>query len=145
MGASVGADAYFYRNTGTYGSPTWNPVDAVRDLTSNDERGAADATSRGSGQYRAEVPTKKTLSIDGSLVWDNADADCVAFRDAYDNNTEIDVLVLDGPIGTSGSTGVRAVCYVFSFTKNEPLDDVQTADFSIRPSDSSNRPSRYTV
>lgn len=144
-GASLGLTAKLYRNTGSYASPVWNEVTNVRDLASNLTKGRADVSVRGS-TWKLEKATLKEASIEFEMIHDPADADYQAFRDAYMNDTPIEVLVLSGDIGTSGNEGLRAICDVFDFARNEPLTDVLKVSVTLAPTyDTTNYPSWYTV
>jgi len=139
--ALIGLNAKLYRNTGTYGSPTWDEVTPVRDLSLNLETGEADGSSRGGGGWRQVLAGLKDGSVEFELVWESGDADFEAFRDAWLNQTLIDCWVLDGGSATSGSQGLRAEFSVTNFSRNEPLEEVLTAQVSMRPGVSSNAPS----
>ncbi|MFN5393878.1 MAG: phage tail tube protein, partial [Planctomycetota bacterium] len=111
MPAKLGLDAKLYRNTGTYAAPTWDLIGNVRDLTLNLETGEADVSTRSNNGWRATVSTLKDASLEFEMVWDTADSDFGAIRDAFLNNTTVEIAVLDGLItgtGSSGSQGLRA-------------------------------------
>lgn len=145
MAVVLGLAAKLYRNTNTYASPSWAEVENIRDATITLTHGEADATTRNNNGYVASVPTLKTLEISFEMVWDTGDADFVAFRDAWINKTPIEVLALDGAVGTAGSNGPRATCYVFDITRGEPLADVVKATVRLKPGYATNAPSWYTA
>lgn len=145
MSIKLGMDAKLYRNTGTFASPTWNIIPNVKDLTLNLETGEADVTTRGNNGWRATVATLKDASIEFEMVWDTEDDDFTALRNAFLNNTAIELAVLDGLVATSGSQGLRATCMVTSFTRNEPLEEAITVNVTVKPTYSANAPSWMTV
>ena len=145
MGVKLGMDAKLYRNTGSYGSPTWNEMPNVKDVTLNLEAGEADVTTRGNNGWRATVATLKDASVEFEMVWDSADADFVAIRDAFLNKTAIELAVMDGDIETAGNQGLRASCMVTNFTRNEPLEEAITVAVTVKPTYATNAPSWYTV
>jgi hypothetical protein len=111
MPAKLGLDAKLYRNTGVFATPVWDLVGNVRDLTLSLEAGEADVSTRSNNGWRATVGTLKDASLEFEMVWDTADADFTAIRDAFFNNTNIEFAVMDGLItgaGSSGSQGLRA-------------------------------------
>jgi TP901-1 family phage major tail protein len=140
MSVRLGLDAKLYRNTATYATPTWDEITNVRDVTLNLEAGEADVSTRGTGGWRATVATLKDASIEFEMVWDSADADFAAIRDAFLNRTAIDMAVMDGDITATGSQGLRAECAVTNFSRNEPLEEAVTVSVTIKPTFSVNPP-----
>ena len=115
MPAKLGLDAKLYRNTGTYAAPTWDLIGNVRDLTLNLETGEADVSTRSNNGWRATVSTLKDASLEFEMVWDTADSDFGAIRDAFLNNTTVEIAVMDGLI-TGAVTrheipGLPALCF----------------------------------
>jgi len=145
MALVLGLNAKLYRNTGTYGSPTWDLVGNVKDLTLNLESAEADVTTRANNGWRATVPTLNDASIEFEMVWDTGDADFTAIKDAYINKTTIEFLVLDGLVATTGSQGLRATCSIASFTRNEELEEALSVSVSAKPTYAANAPSWHTV
>lgn len=145
MPAKLGLDAKLYRNTGTYATPTWNEIPNVRDLTLSLEAGEADVTTRGNNGWRASVATLKDGSIEFEMVWDTADDDFAAIRDAFLNNTSIELAVMDGPITQSGSQGLRATCMITGFSRNEALEEAITVSVTAKPTYAANPPTWMTV
>jgi hypothetical protein len=145
MAVKLGLDAKLYRNTGTYTTPTWNEVKNVKDVTLNLEAGEADVTTRGNAGWRATVATLKDASIEFEMVWDSADDDFAAIRDAFLNRTPIELAVMDGDITTTGSQGLRASCIVTNFSRNEALEEAITVSVTVKPTYADNAPSWMTV
>ena len=145
MAARLGLDAKLYRNTGTFPAPAWNEVGNVKDVTLTLEAGEADVTTRGNNGWRATVATLKDAGIEFEMVWDSADPDFSAFRDAFLNRGAVEVAVMDGPIATSGSQGLRATCMVTKFTRTEPLEEAITVAVTIKPTFSANPPIWHVV
>lgn len=132
MAVVRGKDFKLYRNTDTPydNDPTWAEVTNVRDLTRNREKALADASTRASS-YRQQVPTLKDLSLDFQMVYDPDDTHLIAFEDAYEADELIELLILDGPISTVGSKGIRFMGEVSNFTTNEALEDVGLVDVTL--------------
>ena len=148
MAIRLGLNAKLYRNTGTYASPTWNEIGNVKDVTLNLESAEADVTVRANNGWRATVPTLKDASVEFEMVWDTADEDFQAIRDAYLNNTTLEVLALDGPVSGAGSTGnqgLRAVCNVTGFSRSEPLEEALSVSVTVKPAYSANPPTWFVV
>ncbi len=147
MAVVRGKDFKLYRNSDDPydNSPTWTLVDNVRDLTRNLEKALADASIRGS-TFRQQVGTLKDLSLDFQMVYDPSDTDLVAYENAFYDDSNIETLILDGPIGTAGSKGIRFMAQITKFTVNEALEDVGLVDVTVTVGyDSSNLPRRVEV
>lgn len=138
--SQIGADCKLYRNTGTYGTPVWNDVPLVKDLTQTLEKGDADVSNRGSGGWRVRIGTLKDGKLQFNLIWEPGDVDFEAIRDAYLNNTLIDLAAMDGDIGTEGVQGLRSEMSILSFTRTETLDGAVMADVSAAPGSVTNAP-----
>ncbi len=145
MAKKLGLDAKLYRNTGTYGSPTWTEYKNVRDLGLNLTKAEADATTRGYGGWEALVSTLKKGALSFESVYDTADTGFVALMDSFLNNTSIEFAIADGNIITTGTKYIRATMEVFEFNKTENLADVQRVALGIKPTYADNAPSLVTV
>jgi hypothetical protein len=55
-------------------------------------------------------------------VWDTSDADFAAVRDAWLNNAEIALAVMDGDIDTMAQ-GLAGNFVITNFSRTEPLED----------------------
>ena len=140
MSTRLGMDAKLYRNTGSFATPVWTEVTNVKDLTLNLEKGEADVTTRANGGWRATVGTLKDASIDFQMVWDTADGGFAAIQAAFFGNTPIEFAVMDGDITAPDSEGLRATFDIFSFTRNEALEEAIMVDVSIKPTYADNAP-----
>jgi len=132
MGQKQGWEHKLYRNTGTFGSPTWDLVPNCRDLTMPSPASANDASIRGS-RVKMYGAGQIDLSFQWQMVADAADTDYTVLRTAHFAQTAIDLMDLDGPIATSGSLGIRAICQIFTFDQNEPLDGTVLTDVEAKP------------
>lgn len=73
------------------------------------------------------------------------DDDFAAIRDAFLNRTGIEFAVMDGDIATAGSQGLRALCAVTNFSRNEALEEAITVSVTVKPTYSTTAPARMTV
>jgi hypothetical protein len=140
MGVRLGMEARLYRNTANYASPTWVEVTNVKDVTLNLEKGEADVTTRANNGWRATVGTLKEASIEFQMVWDTEDDGFAAIQEAFFGNSAIEFAVMSGDITDPDSEGLRATCDVFSFTRNEALEEAIMVDVTIKPTYSENAP-----
>ena len=69
MGVKLGLHAKLYRNTGSGGTPAWNEITNVRDVTLNLETGEADVSTRGNGGWRANIGTLKGATLEFEMMW----------------------------------------------------------------------------
>ena len=145
MSIKLGMQAKLYRNSGSYGTPTWVEVGNVKDLTLNLEAGEADVTTRANDGWRATVATLKDGSIEFEMVWDTSDANFTAIQQAFFNNTSIEFAVMDGAIATSGSQGLRATMSITNFSRSEALEEAIMVSVTAKPTYAANAPSWMTV
>lgn len=113
----------------------WNVTNNVRDCTLDLTKGTADVTTRANNGFIAIIGTLKDATLKFSSVWDDADAQFLVLSDAFMNNTQLWVLVLDKEIDVSGTTqtGLRMWAEVVGFVRNEQLTEGITVDFSLKP------------
>jgi len=140
----IGVECKAYRNTGTYGTPTWTEVTIVGDATISGERPEADMAARGDVVAKFRVGILR-WQVEFDLVYQNGHAGYDAIRDAFLNKTVLDMLFLDGASGTTDNEGLRSELYFTNFGRVEPMEDKLTVPVTGRPADTSNAPTWYTV
>lgn len=144
----LGVNGRTYRNTGTYGSPTWTEIKNVKDLGLNIEHEEYDASTREGGGWEGIVSALIRASIEYQMRYDTTDANWIAIRDAAlsigDANV-IEFAIMDGPIGTTGSQGLRASFSILKFPRSENLAEHMMVDVAMKPAPSANAPAWYTV
>lgn len=138
-----------YRNTGTYGSPTWVLFDNMGSVKINDERGEVEIPLRSEGMFEGFVAGRRKLSIEWDMLYDPADASQNVFRAAYDTESQagIDIAFMDAAIATPGSSGLRGT---WVFTKcTEVVDDLgkpMMTSCKIAPrAGATNKPERFVA
>ena len=127
----IGLEMYLYRNTATYGSPTWVLVEAIRDLTTTLQKATADFSTRGTGKWRAKRGALRDFDVEFEMVADYADVDFVALQDAFLNDTQLDLMLLNGTSATSGAKGWRIQAEVLKFSGKEPLEGAVMVDVGM--------------
>jgi len=140
VGVRLGMEAKLYWNSGTYAVPTWEEMGNVKDVTLNLEKGEADVTTRANDGWRATLGTLKEGSIEFEMVWDTDDAGFLALKDAYFNDTAIEMAVMDGDVAASGSQGLRASFSVTNFSRSEPLEEAIGVSVTLKVTYSANAP-----
>lgn len=136
----LGMNCRAYRNSGTYGSPTWVVNNDIRDLTLIIETGEADVTTRGNNGWEAMVATLKKGSIDTECIWDSSNTEFKALFDAFLTNSVVEMAFLDGDIASNGSQGLRASFSVVKCSRKEPLTEAVKAEFNLKPTYAANGP-----
>ena len=140
----LGILAKLYRNTGSYGSPTWVSIDLISDLSIKPAWKEGDATTRSS---RAELMSKTTLAIPitGKVRVDLTDAGYLAIVALFLSDTPADLLCLDGPSTTNGVTGFRADFHCSELGEEQNKDGVLFRDFKLVPGLGTNLPKSVAV
>jgi predicted secreted protein len=129
-----------YRNTASYGTPTWVEIANVKDVTLNLSKGEADVTTRANNGWRATAGTLKEASVEFQMVWDTDDTGFAAIQQAFFSNDPIEFAIMSGAMTDPESEGLRATCNVFSFTRNEALEEAIMVDVSLKPTYATHAP-----
>lgn len=145
MSFVIGNECKLYRNSGSYASPTWLEIENVKDLSYTSEAQEADLTTRANNGYTATVATLKSISVNFGMVYDPDDVDYAALETAYDAKDVIEIAICDGPIGTTGTKGIRLSTQIFSFGQDQALTEGVTVPVTMKTTYSSNAPSRFTI
>lgn len=138
---AIGFQCKLYRNTGTYGAPTWVEATRIKDNKLNMPMGEADATTRASAGFKEYLQTLIDAGVDFTLQQAPAgvtDNDFTAIRTAFFARTSIEFLILDGAVGVAGVQGLRVTMGVFNFTRDESLENVVAYEVSLKPTPAAN-------
>lgn len=134
MSTRLGIDGKVYRNTGTYGTPTWTEITLVKDVQVSPTWSKADSSSRASkvmSDVKAQLALAFTISVKVSLT----DAGYIALMDSFvDPDGVIDMLVLNGDTATNGVEGWRFDAGVFGASEDQSIGAALYRDFDIGPS-----------
>lgn len=133
MGYQLGKNAKLYQ--GAAGAKATNLINNVKDLTLNLDSAEADVSTRGS-DYKLTAPTLKNLSIEFGMIVDPSDANYVAIKNAWLNNTPLAFLCLD----KEGGEGPDADFAVTAVPREEALEGVEMINVTIKPTYSSRPP-----
>lgn len=143
--AIIGLDCKLYYNAGSYDTPDWVEVTIARDVTLSRTKGEADVSNRGS-RFKKRKATLIDAGVTTEFVWDTENTQFQAFQEAFDNDTPIECLVLDGDVEVAGSQGLRANMDVFKFDRSEPLEGAVMASIELKPTyDTANEPAWFTA
>lgn len=128
----LGISARLYRNTGTYNSPTWSAVNNISDVTVNVAWDKGDASTRAS-RVKGGAKTQLDLSVNVKMAVSDTDTAYLAFIGASLDDTRIDVLVLNGDIGTEGVRGFRFDALVYTANEDQALGNTLYDDMMLSP------------
>ena len=139
MGNSVnmGYNNSLYVNTGTYAEPNWEELDLARDVTSNDNVGQVDVTSRrtarvgmmADGYGLRKIGWKADMLVPAAGETNEAYS---AIESARIGRLPVDILHVEGGVlTTDGLPATRAVCGVFGGEKGEPLNGASTRKYDL--------------
>lgn len=134
MAISKGKDAVLYINSGTYGTPVWNAICNVADVSVSMTKNASDASTRCGDGWMESIPGLRDATVSFTSNFDKTDTEQQLLITSYMTDATVDVFVADGDISVAGSyEGFRAVCMVSNMSVDQPLDDVQKINFELRP------------
>ncbi len=131
-GIKIGAKAVAYRNTGTYGTPTWTAITNVRDASVAYPWDLVDASIRAT-RVKLYAPTQIDFAVSLTVRCDDLDAGYQALLAAAQEGTTIDMLIMDGLISVEGSAGVRAHFHATLTGQPQGIGDVLYATFDLKP------------
>ncbi len=129
----IGLDGYIYRNSGTFGSPTWTQLKHKRDASLNLEINEVDASDSDSVWELIEKGFQKgTIEIDykyheGDTEWDQF------LTDFLERDDPTEYLFIDGPEGTAGNKGWRITGWVMAAEVSYEQERPQAMSITIRP------------
>ena len=130
--ARLGVTSKLYRNTGSWGTPTWVAIDKVDGLELDSGWNTSTSGDRGQGVDTVEKTTA-TLNITGRVKQDDSDAGYAALLAGYLSRSPIDLMVLNGASNSNGATGFRAMWHVTRFAEPQGRDVVIYRDFTLVP------------
>lgn len=134
----LGIKAKFYRNTGSFDSPSWSECTLLSDCAVNPSWDSGDASDRGS-RIKVEAKTQMGLEFPCKMRKVPGDANYEAFMNALLSDATLDLLVLDGAKETVGARGFRCDCQIFQGNEDQGLGvGALVVDLSIKPAPSGN-------
>jgi hypothetical protein len=146
-GATRGDDCKVYRNTGTWGTPVYNELEHVTQINPVDSKTEITIPIRRRRKFYQ--PGQRDLQLEITLIEVVGDAasaaDLQAFIDAYNNETTLEVLTLDGVVTAAGSQGGRGDYHVTAYTPNQEADNIMTHVFTLRQALTANQPVWFTA
>jgi len=139
----LGMDGKLYRNTGTYPAPVLTIIDNCKDVDLKIERDEADVTTRGNNGFKATVATLRTAEITFNAIWQPGTALNTLLLQSVMNSKNVEFWALDGVWNVAGTSGLRAVCQLFGFSRSEKLTEAMEIPVVGKPTISSTPPVWY--
>lgn len=134
----IGLNAKLYRNTGSYGSPTWTEIVNVRDLSMDIDLDESDGSIRGGGGFAYSEPTLMKIAVNFNMNHDTSDTNgWDALQTAAFARSAVEFLILDRATAAAAE-GIRASMKLYKFSKGEPLAGIQTTDVVAKPCQNAN-------
>lgn len=135
--SKLGIKCKIYRNTATYGSPTWAEITLIGDASVSPVWDEAAGDVRGS-RVKSVAKTLMGLEVSARVRVSNDDAGYEALNDALHSDTPLDLLVLNGPNNEEGVRGYRADWHVMQAPQDQALGAVLFDDLILKPAISAN-------
>jgi hypothetical protein len=132
MPANTGGNMKLYRNTGSVATPTWSEVDEVGDVSIPDfSRGLAELKRRANGFVKNLATLIQSIAVEFRLHHGMDATTFDALRANFLAGTAEEWAVMDGPIATVGSEGLRLPVIVENFPWDQPLEDISGHDVRL--------------
>jgi hypothetical protein len=119
------------------GTPGPTEVTNVMDVTVDVSTEYVDVTTRADGAagFRTQAPTFKNASVSFDMKWLPGDTVFTALKTAWATDATVAMYILDQKRTVTGAQGL-AGNFSVSFSKEEPLADIQKASVTLTLSDS---------
>lgn len=143
----IGLDGKLYRNSGTFGSPSWVVLEKVNDLALTLEMNEVDASDRSSVWEMVEKGLgKATVTFDYGYHEDDATNWQLLLTTFLDRDTPLEFAVMDGPIDTSGEIGWRITAHVMKASEKQDKEGRLMLDVELKPAPNADgNPQQITV
>ena len=135
MAGETGREWKVYYNTGTYSTPTWTQIAERKDIDIQMSKERIESRRDGA-EWVEMLKGFKVGTFSFPVQYRNANTNFVALKDDFfaDDSDYFDLLILDGPQGTSGSQGIRAIVALFEMPINASLGtDESVASLTFEP------------
>ena len=145
MTAQLGIDCKAYYNLGTYESPNWSEIRYIRDATLNQAVAEVDVTSRFAQGSKEYIQGLFDYGFEFDMRWKPANAAFSALRSAFHGKTPVELMILDGPVDSAGSQGLRGTFAVFNFSRAEQMEEGVVVNVTMKPTEADNPPAWVTM
>lgn len=120
---------------GTHTTPVWVLIDRVGDVNRTGAKNQTEVNMRAS-ETTIVVYGNKSREITFTY-YKKAGIDAVfnVLEASFENDTVLDIAMMEGPIATAGTQGVRGPFICAQLDKSEPIDGVDTYDVTLQFAD----------
>lgn len=131
----IGSAALTAVYTGT-GGPTWTEIGNVQEApTLNGSKEQAESNTRDNNGWKKRFPGLKDGTYTFTMEARDNDTSLDKLIDAWNDDTEISMAIMDKDITVVGAKGLVSNFYVFDFTRNEPINGPINYEFTVSTSD----------
>jgi hypothetical protein len=132
MATLLGLGAKAFINDGSYGTPAWEEIDSIVNLSLEIEVNEVDASRRGSGGWRQNETTLRDATLNLTMIKDKEDTGFTDLEDEFHANTAFELAVLDGA-NASGTDWLTARWKIQQWNETQDLEGVITIEAVLRP------------
>jgi hypothetical protein len=132
-------NAKVYRNTATWGTPTWVEVPELENV-SVDPRYVESASNSRDSPFERIAATMVVVSVSARLKSKPGNTNYEALMDAFALRTVVDLLILDAASTTVGARGIRGDCYLTAAGSDQSITNRLYQALEIRLADTDNLP-----
>jgi hypothetical protein len=122
--------------SGTHTAPAWVEIARVGDVARTGAKNQTEVNMRAS-DTTIVVYGNRSREITLTYYKKKGTADSVfdVLNDSFENDTILDLAMMEGPINVDGQLGVRGPFTVAQMDKSEPIDGVDTYDITMQFAD----------
>lgn len=132
MGRKRGLDGVVHRNTGPWVTPVYVALDIVKDVAIGIDRDEMDSDDRGT-EWTGFMHGNKKADVELTITYLTTDVGYEELRDAFLNNTIIELAIMDDAIAQSGAEGLRAEFVISAWGREEPKDGEMVNKITLKP------------
>lgn len=127
----LGKNSKLYRNTGSYGTPTWTIFSNVKDLKLPQGFAEDDVSARITGGFEAVVATLQKVGLSFTM-FDDDGTDITAARTAFYAESAVEFAIMNGPMDDDASRGVRGFFQFTKFDEGQGNDKAVSRDCELK-------------
>lgn len=122
--------------SGTHTTPVWVEISRVGDVAITGAKNQTEVNMRAS-ETTIVVYGNRSREITLTYYKKRGISDSVfnVLRDSFENDTILDIAMMEGPINVDDQLGVRGPFTVAQMDKSEPIDGVDTYDITLQFAD----------
>lgn len=118
---------------GTPGTPTWQEVTDVVDVTLTASRESLDVQPRAAGAAKVGLPGLINYKISGMLHWTNGNSQKTALRAANLAGTPLNIQALLGATTNADAKGVKGDFFFSKWEEKQENGKTVSVDFELTP------------